>query len=169
MFSKKERKKENVRQHQYGVLASGKSIKYLSTKGIWICTGWYGWDSKNEVAFLCHFDHPASALSVLRILKEVRKMVPEDHHFETTLIGGKGWFWSRWTRQCIKDLALGQTRLNVSINEEPFRNCFTDKVDVTIFPKTGIVSLKPIAKGNVPRKKNWFFGPVRKSKLMHNT
>lgn len=147
----------NVLQHQYSISGGAFEKRDLSTKGIWICTGLYGWDYMNKVAFLCHFDHPLSAISIPRIFKEVRSSVPDEHHFEGKLIGGKTWFWSRCTRNCIKELIANQEYLNISLSEVPFKNSINDKIDMTICAETGEITYTKLKGKACPTGISWFF------------
>jgi hypothetical protein len=150
----------NVLQHQYAISSEKLGIRKLSTKGIWICTGFYGWDKKNKVAFLCHFDHPKSADAISEILNKIKSQVPEEHHFESYLIGGKSWFWSRFTRNRINGLVENQKELNISINALPFKNLPFSSVNVTICSKTGQVSHEKLAGSPAPKGGVWFFKPL---------
>jgi hypothetical protein len=84
----------SVMQHQYAISSEPHGSAVLSTKGILICTGWYGWDPTSGIGFLCHFDRPGSASSVPEIIRELRQVAPENHRFRSVLVGGKEWFWS---------------------------------------------------------------------------
>lgn len=143
-----------VLQHQYSI---AKNSSLLFTNNIWICTGFYGWDDINKVAFLCHFDHPFSVKSLPVILRKIRRLVPDEHSFEAVLIGGKGWFWSRVTRNNIKNVIKRQSVLKISIVEKPFKNCIANSVDVTICSKTGKVSLEKVVGQSAPNGICWFF------------
>src|SRR5699024_6866293 len=109
----------NVLQHQYAVSRSGQNDFFLSTKGILICTGWYGWDTSSGISFLCHFDHPCSAESVPEILRSLGEMAPQDHSFRSVLVGGKEWFWSKRTRARIRAHVGAQDRLKIKVKDGP--------------------------------------------------
>ncbi len=155
-------RKVNVLQHQYAITASNSELTKLSTKGIWICTGWYGWDRENKVAFLCHFDSPLSAASIPKVLKNIRSCVPDKHHFESVLVGGKGWFWSQRTRNSIKDIVSNQNEVNISITEEPFSKFPFSVINVTICSVTGEVSYEKLSGRPTPNSPwFWFFKPMQ--------
>ncbi|MEZ9631292.1 hypothetical protein BCT86_13725 [Vibrio breoganii] len=147
-----------VLQHQYAMTKDG---GLLSTNSIWICTGFYGWDEANKVAFLCHFDHPLSVSSLPVILREIRRLVSDEHSFEAVLIGGKGWFWSRLTRGNIKALIERQSIVKLSITEKPFRNWLSNTIDVTICSKTGNVSFDKVIGRSAPKGFSWFIKPMQ--------
>ena len=130
----------NVLQHQYAFARASDECAVLATKGIWICTAWYGWDEKNKIAFLCHFDSPFSAFSVNRIVNELSGITPKGGQYKSILVGGKKWFWSKCTRNCIKELVATQNNLRISVQEGEYDNCFIDKRDVSICAKSGKVS-----------------------------
>ncbi|WP_337916379.1 hypothetical protein [Vibrio cholerae] len=147
-----------VLQHQYSI---AKNAESLSTNNIWICTGFYGWDSLNKVAFLCHFDHPCSVKALPNILRKIRKLVPDKHSFEACLIGGKGWFWSRTTRRNINACIQKQSIINLSVSEAPFQNWITNKVDLTICSKTGKVSFDKVVGRSTPKGVFWCIKPMQ--------
>ena len=116
----------------------------------------------NKVAFLCHFDSPLSAKSLPDILEELAKHVPQEHHFEAVLIGGKRWFWSPITRKRIKEFASKQSVINLNFSDIPFCNRPINTIDVTISPITGEthhhkLSGRPARKGFL-----WFFKKIIK-------
>jgi hypothetical protein len=147
----------NVKQHQYAVVKFDKNTTYLATKGIWTCTGWFGVDQKNQVAFLCHFDLPSSANSVPEILQVIKEYVPTDNQFESTLIGGKAWAWSKRTRQRIKDTVNNQTDINISISESPFNNWLFNSIDVSVCLGSGKISYTQVQGETTPKGNLWIF------------
>ena len=153
----------NVKQHQFAVGKVSKNNEYLATKGLWSCTGWVGWDKENQVAFLCHFDHPQSSNSVSEILNVISEYVPKNHHFESILIGGKGWLlYSRLTRKKIIHTVNSQKIVNISISETPFNNWFTSVVDVSICLKTGVLSMAKVEGETRPKGNTWLFRPMER-------
>jgi hypothetical protein len=102
-----------VLQHQYAISSPQNANTVLSTRGVVICTAWYGRDSASGTSFLCHFDHPWSANCVPRILEELRHASGEGHNFRSVFVGGKEWFWSRATRTKIREHVSSQTRLKI--------------------------------------------------------
>ena len=147
-----------VLQHQYTIAKNG---NLLTTNNIWICTGFYGWDETNKVAFLCHFDHPFSVKSLPAIFRKIRELVPDEHSFDAMLIGGKGWFWSRVTRSNIKAIIKRQSIVKISVAEKPFKNWFSNTVDVTICSKTGKVSFDKVIGKSAPKGISWFIKPMQ--------
>lgn len=150
----------DVSQHEYGITLDPK--EELVTRGIWICTGWYGWDTENGVAFLCHLDHPLSPLSVLKILKEIRKNVPENHAFESCLVGGKWYFWSPLTRLFTKVLVWRQKHLNISVKCGGYDHLPWGKRAVHISSAPRKESFENRKGRTHPKGFLWFFGPIKK-------
>lgn len=151
----------DVLQHEYGI--TNDPEEELVTRGITICTGWYGWDTHSNTAFLCHFDSPFSAFSIPRILKDVRANMSQVHHLETYLVGGKVYFWSSITRMLIQLIVNRQKFISISISSGEYDNWPSNRRCVTV--------------SSVPRKANfehkdgpihragilWFFDPMIKS------
>lgn len=150
-----------VLQHEYGI-AKGEGA--LVTRGIWICTGWYGWDSDNKVGFLCHLDSPFSALSTGRILYELRSKVSADHYFETYLIGGKCYFWSPITRWVVKRIVRKQSALTIEVKDLPYDNCPLSHRCISIATDTGQVDDKTVPGPSTPKGFFWFFKSVKKAR-----
>ncbi len=155
--------KPNVLQHQYAITTREVGTAVLSTKGILICTGWYGWDSKNGIAFLCHFDWPKSADSVPEILKELRRVSPVEHRFKSILVGGKSWCWSKITRKRVKKYLTEQNELNISIKDGPLDDPFCRHRDLFISSTGGHLKDQPKLSGkSFPSDFGWFFRPMQK-------
>jgi len=157
--------KPNVLQHQYAVVKAGNEDLILSTKGIAICTGWYGWDSKNKIAFLCHFDHPCTAFSVPDILKAIKEKSPSDHHFKSVLIGGKRWFWSPCTRNIIKMMVSSQNLIKICIKDGPYDNWPHKKRNIIISATYGVLSTEKLHGKYHPKGIKWFFKPMEKVEI----
>jgi len=155
----------NVLQHQYAICVGERGAPLLATKGISICTGWYGWDSKNGICFLCHFDHPWSANSLPNILANLRSYAPKDHKFKSVLVGGKTWWWSRRTRRKIKQFLAQQSELNIVVRDGPFDPFCKDR-DLLVSSKTGHLRVTEKLTGRgAPEGLFWFFGPMRRVEI----
>lgn len=152
----------NVLQHQFAVLKGMSEEGYLATKGVWICTAWYGWDKKNDVVFIAHFDRPFSADSVPCILEAIKDKVPDDHQFESVLIGGKRRWWSPKTRRKIQAFVDNQSTLNITIDPVPIEKGAFKRKDITLMDSSGTVSFDKL-KGDAHPKGfiGWFFKPMQ--------
>lgn len=131
----------DVLQHEYGI--TNDPDEELATRGITICTGWYGWDRHSNTAFLCHFDHPFSAFSIPKILRDIRANISEVHHLETYLVGGKMYFWSPITRMLIKLIVKRQKFISISISSGEYDNWPSHRRCVTVSSVPRQVNFKP--------------------------
>ena len=152
-------------QHQFAIEREVEGSLFLATKGIWICTGWYGWDSKNKVAFLCHFDRPRSALSVTGILDRLSEYVPVEHHFNSVLIGGKQWFWSPKTRKRVELLAKKHDKINIDIVHGQYDNLPFSKRDLTLLDAGGRPLFDRLSGRSHLKGYKWFFEPMQEVDL----
>jgi len=154
--------KPNVLQHQYAISMRGERELVLSTKGILICTGWYGWDSANKIVFLCHFDCPKSADSVPNILKDIKQVAPQNHSFKSVLVGGKKWFWSKTTRRRIKECIATQNEVNISVRNGPYDNAPCAHRNLLISSYKGRIKSQNLSGKSCPKGYLWFFGPMQR-------
>lgn len=156
--------KPNVLQHQYAVCIKTTTNHVLTTKGIWICTGWYGWDLQNNVYFLCHFDHPCSAYSVPEILERIKKVSPNTKSLHSVLVGGKRWFWSPLTRQAIINQVKNQNELRIKIKHGPYDNCLFSHRNLAVSLTSSKHRYDPgkLKGRSHPDESGWFFGPMRR-------
>jgi len=154
----------NVLQHQYAISSEAGKPTVLATKGILMCTGWYGWDAANGISFLCHFDHPWSARSVPHVLRDLRKIAPEDHSFRSVLVGGKEWFWSRKTRAAIRCQIDAQTELNIKVREGPVDGKWLHHRNLLVSAQRGHIPGNHYLEGSAsPRGICWIFGPMQRA------
>jgi len=153
--------KPNVLQHQYAITDSRDKECILSTKGICICSGWYGWDSKNKIYFLCHFDSPFSANSTPNIIMEILKYAPNEHSFKSILVGGKRRFWSKCTRNIVKQYVNGQNELNIVVRDGPFDNGCA-KRDLVISSQRGRITNQKLEGKSYLDGFCWFLGPMER-------
>lgn len=156
----------NVLQHQYAIVKNHGDDEFaLVTKGILICTGWYGWDQKNNLAFLCHFDIPRSVNSMPQILADFHRLVPKDHHFVSTLVGGKSWFWSKNTRERVKDMVRTQKKLSIEVLDGPYDDNLFASRNVVVSPAKGLILGDTVTGDTSPLGVFWIFGPMKKAKI----
>lgn len=153
----------NVLQHQYAIALSADEPVVLSTKGILICTGWYGWDTTSGISFLCHFDHPWSANSVPQVLRDLRNVAPENHRFRSVLVGGKKWFWSGRTRAAIRRHVDAQTQVNIRVREGPVDGWWFRHRNLLVSAQRGHIPGNHHLDGSAtPKGCCWVFGPMQR-------
>ena len=152
-----------VLQHEYGISRGDVEGFVLTTRNVCICTAWFGYDSENKIAFMCHFDHPWTPNSVPDILRAIKDVTPEQHKFKSYLAGGKNWYYSIKTRANILSHDAAVLGLNIDVKwiplpQEPFYQSYTiDSVDGAITH----------ARFDSKRKLDgwrWFLGPMIKAK-----
>lgn len=118
----------NIAQHEYAVVGTSTVEPVLRTRNVRWCTAWYGWDSEHRVAFMAHFDRPASARDIKPIVDEILQHVSPGATLHTVVEGGYrtrlfGWRLLRVlnlsynTRQTLKAALNEESRLSITLIE----------------------------------------------------
>lgn len=152
-----------ILQHEYAISTGLGPFELLSTKGVWTCTAWYGWDTKNGISFLCHFDHPWSADSTPEILNCLNEVAPSSHRFQSVLVGGKRWLWSGRTREKIRHYVESQNEVKIKIREVPMDGWLDcRRRQLVVSTRGGRMRKDIILEGDsAPRGICWYFGPMK--------
>lgn len=118
----------NIAQHEFAVVNTIAEKPVLRTRNVRWCTTWYGWDSEHRMAFMAHFDRPASAKNITPIVDEMLKHVSPGATLHTVVEGGYrsplfglGLFkllnLSYNTRQALRASIQSESRLTLSLTD----------------------------------------------------
>ena len=119
----------NIAQHEFAVVGTGSSSKpVLRTRNVRWCTTWYGWDSEHRVAFMAHFDRPASARVIAPMIDEILLHVPPGTRIQSVVEGGYRTWLFGWpllsvfslsynTRKTLKAAISNDSRLTIDIRD----------------------------------------------------
>jgi len=95
-----------------------------------------------------------------KLRDELAQVCGEDHRFNSILVGGKSWWWSKWTRSKIRLYIEEQSDLNIHVKDGPYDFGCSSR-DLVLSNKFRRITGATISGKSHPNGLLWFFKSMK--------